>query len=110
MVSSGTKWGKVGDYMFMGEYHHTIDDKGRIIIPSKIRYELGEEFIITRGLDNCLFVYKKDAFESIISKYKDFFTFLMLNPLQTNIVLVEYNYKTQYHLLHILQAITHQFS
>ena len=71
MVSSGKKWGKVGDYMFMGEYHHTIDEKGRITIPSKIRYELGEEFIITRGLDNCLFVYKKDAFESIISKYKD---------------------------------------
>lgn len=57
--------------MFMGEYHHTIDDKGRIIIPSKIRYDLGEEFIITRGLDKCLFIYPKDEWNNIISKYKD---------------------------------------
>lgn len=71
VVSSGKKWGKVGDYMFMGEYHHTIDDKGRLTIPSKIRYELGEEFVITRGLDNCLFVYPKEAWKSIIGKYKD---------------------------------------
>lgn len=57
--------------MFMGEYHHTIDDKGRLTIPSKIRYELGEEFIMTRGLDNCLFIYPKDAWNNIIVKYKD---------------------------------------
>ena len=42
--------------MFMGEYHHTIDEKGRIIIPSKFREDLGEKFIITRGIENCLFV------------------------------------------------------
>src|SRR5574344_919672 len=57
--------------MLMGEYHHTIDEKGRLTIPSKIRYELGEEFIMTRGLDNCLFIYPKDAWSNIISKYKD---------------------------------------
>lgn len=57
--------------MFMGEYHHTIDDKGRLIIPSKIRYELGENFIITRGLDNCLFIYPKTEWERIIAKYKE---------------------------------------
>ena len=56
--------------MFMGEYHHTIDDKGRLTIPSKIRYELGEIFVITRGLDGCLFVYPKDEWISIIGKYK----------------------------------------
>lgn len=56
--------------MFMGEYHHTIDEKGRIIIPSKIRYDLGENFIVTRGLDNCLFVYPKDEWANIINKYK----------------------------------------
>lgn len=57
--------------MFMGEYHHTIDDKGRLTIPSKIRYELGEIFIITRGLDGCLFVYPKDEWINIIGKYKE---------------------------------------
>ena len=71
MVTSGKKWGKVGDYMFMGEYRHTIDDKGRLTIPSKIREELGEEFVMTRGLDNCLFVYPQDAWNNIIVKYKD---------------------------------------
>ena len=60
----------MGDFMFMGEYHHTIDDKGRLTIPSKIRYELGEIFVITRGLDGCLFVYPKDEWISIIGKYK----------------------------------------
>ena len=68
MDDSGVKW---VISMFMGEYHHTIDDKGRIIIPSKIRYDLGEEFIITRGLDKCLFIYPKSEWNNIISKYKD---------------------------------------
>ncbi len=54
----------------MGEYHHTIDEKGRIIIPSKIRYDLGENFIVTRGLDNCLFIYPKNEWVEIINKYK----------------------------------------
>lgn len=56
--------------MFMGEYHQKIDEKGRLIIPAKIRYELGENFIVTRGLDGCLFVYKKDTWNKIISKYQ----------------------------------------
>lgn len=54
--------------MLMGEYHHTIDDKGRLIIPSKFRYELGEEFIVTRGLEECLFVYPQDKWDKITSK------------------------------------------
>lgn len=49
MVDSGEKW---GIFMFMGEYHHTIDEKGRLIIPSKFRDGLGESFIITRGIEN----------------------------------------------------------
>lgn len=57
--------------MFMGEYHHTVDDKGRLTIPSKIRYELGETFVITRGLDNCLFIYPKNEWINIIGKYKE---------------------------------------
>ncbi len=43
--------------MFMGEYHHNIDDKGRLVLPSKFRSELGEQFIVTRGLEKCLYVY-----------------------------------------------------
>lgn len=57
--------------MFMGEYHHNIDDKGRIIIPSKFRYELGEKFIITRGIDSCLFVYPKVEWTKIISELNE---------------------------------------
>ena len=52
--------------MFMGEYNHTVDTKGRLIIPSKFREQLGEEFIVTKGLDGCLFVFPQDewlAFE-----------------------------------------------
>ncbi len=56
--------------MFMGEYHHNIDDKGRMIIPFKLRIELGDDFILTRGLDNCLFVYPKNEWNEIILKYK----------------------------------------
>ena len=68
MADSGTKW---GIFMFMGEYHHTIDDKGRLIIPSKFRDELGETFIVTRGLDGCLFVYTQNEWESIVTKLKE---------------------------------------
>jgi MraZ protein len=56
--------------MLMGEYHHTIDDKGRLIIPSKFRYDLGDKFVITKGLDGCLFVYPKNEWDNIISKLK----------------------------------------
>lgn len=57
--------------MFMGEYHHSIDEKGRIVLPSKIREELGEQFIITRGLDNCLSIYRMDDFKTILNEYKE---------------------------------------
>ena len=57
--------------MFMGEYHQKIDEKGRLTIPSKIRYDLGENFIITRGLDGCLFIYPKNTWDSMIDKYKN---------------------------------------
>ena len=57
--------------MFMGEYHHTIDDKGRLTIPAKIRYELGANFVVTRGLDNCLFIYPNSEWSKVIDKYKE---------------------------------------
>ena len=56
--------------MFMGEYHHNIDDKGRLIIPSKFRNELGKKFIVTRGLEECLFVYSISEWNEIINKLK----------------------------------------
>ncbi len=46
--------------MFIGEYQHNLDTKGRITLPSKFREELGEEFFITKGMDNCLFVYTQE--------------------------------------------------
>ena len=54
--------------MLMGEFHHNIDDKGRLIIPSKFRTELGEKFIITKGLDKCLFIYSLTEWNKIIEK------------------------------------------
>ena len=56
--------------MFMGEFHHNIDDKQRLVLPSKFRYELGESFILTRGLEGCLFIYSKKEWEIIIEKLK----------------------------------------
>ncbi|MBI0578391.1 MULTISPECIES: division/cell wall cluster transcriptional repressor MraZ [Bacillaceae] len=56
--------------MFMGEYHHSIDNKGRIIVPSKFRDDLGEMFIITRGLDQCLFGYPLTEWKVIEEKLK----------------------------------------
>ena len=46
--------------MFRGGFEHTIDDKGRVIIPQKFRYQLGEKFIITKGIGGCLFILTED--------------------------------------------------
>lgn len=54
--------------MLMGEYHHNIDDKGRLTIPSKFREDLGDKFVITRGLENCLFAYSEDDFKRIVER------------------------------------------
>lgn len=56
--------------MFMGEYNHTIDAKGRLIIPAKFREALGEEFILTKGLDGCLSIYPMDEWKSFEEKLK----------------------------------------
>jgi MraZ protein len=56
--------------MFMGEYRHSIDNKGRMIVPSKFRDGLGEMFIITRGLDQCLFGYPLSEWALIEEKLK----------------------------------------
>ena len=56
--------------MFMGEYNHTIDAKGRLIIPSKFRETLGDEFVVTKGLDGCLFVYDNKEWSAFEEKLK----------------------------------------
>ena len=56
--------------MLIGEYHHNIDEKGRLIIPSKFREEIGNSFVVTRGLDGCLFVYSLIEWEKIVAKLK----------------------------------------
>jgi len=56
--------------LFFGEYQHTVDQKGRAIIPSKIREGLGEKFMMTKGLDNCLFVYSLKDWSELETKLK----------------------------------------
>lgn len=54
--------------MFMGEYNHTVDAKGRLIIPAKFREALGDEFVVTKGLDGCLFVYSSESWQAFEEK------------------------------------------
>lgn len=54
--------------MFCGEYEHSLDTKGRMIIPAKLRDSLGETFMITKGLDGCLFVYSMDQWKEMEQK------------------------------------------
>ena len=54
--------------MFIGEFHHNIDEKGRIAIPSKYRELLGNNFVITRGIEHCIYVYPETTFNHIVTK------------------------------------------
>ena len=81
---SGEKWGEVGkhrplfdknkpemgsvEHMFLGEYAHTIDDKGRLTLPAKYRAELASGVVVTRGLDKCLFVFPMDEWKKLSDK------------------------------------------
>ncbi|ASS65968.1 MULTISPECIES: division/cell wall cluster transcriptional repressor MraZ [Paenibacillus] len=56
--------------MFLGEHQHSLDDKGRLTIPSKFREALGSTFIATRGLDNCLFVYPQAEWSELEQKIR----------------------------------------
>lgn len=56
--------------MFMGEYNHSIDAKGRVIIPAKFRETLGDEFVISQGLDGCLFIYPNEEWQRFEEKLK----------------------------------------
>lgn len=54
--------------MFLGEYQHSLDPKGRITIPAKFRDELGMKFVATKGLDNCIFLYQMEEWNRIEEK------------------------------------------
>ena len=56
--------------MFMGEYQHTIDDKGRIIVPSRFREALADGFVITKGLDKCLFIYPRTEWDTLTEQLR----------------------------------------
>ena len=56
--------------MFMGEYNHTIDAKGRLIVPSRFREILGDAFVVTKGLDGCLFVYDNEEWKLFEEKLR----------------------------------------
>ena len=56
--------------MLTGEFNHSIDSKGRLIIPSKLRDSLGEHFVITKGMDGCLFVYPEKEWEAFEEKLR----------------------------------------
>ena len=56
--------------MFIGEYEHTVDAKGRVIMPAKLREDIGETFIVTKGLDGCLFAYSQTEWSNFEEKLK----------------------------------------
>lgn len=56
--------------MFIGEYEHSVDAKGRVIMPAKLREDIGENFIVTKGLDGCLFAYSKKEWSNFEEKLK----------------------------------------
>ena len=58
--------------MLIGEYEHTIDTKGRLIMPSKLKDDIGEKFVITKGLDGCLFVYSQKEWQTFEEKLRTF--------------------------------------
>ncbi len=68
-MKSGVEWWIRGGYlMFMGEYLHNMDKKGRVIMPANFRDKLEESFVITRGLDNCLFLYPFPEWQKLEEK------------------------------------------
>lgn len=57
--------------MFMGEYNHSIDAKGRMIVPAKFRELLGDVFVVTQGLDGCLFVYPDEEWKKFVKELRE---------------------------------------
>ena len=57
--------------MFMGEYSHSVDAKGRLIVPAKFREQLGDQFVVTKGVDGCLYVYSQEEWKRIEEKFRE---------------------------------------
>ncbi len=57
--------------MFIGEYHHSIDEKNRLAVPTKFRLDLSKGAVVTRGIDSCLFLYTKKEWEKLAIKLAD---------------------------------------
>ena len=70
MVGSDTKMSGGETRLFIGEYEHSVDAKGRVIMPAKLREDIGEKFIVTKGLDGCLFAYSKEEWNNFEEKLK----------------------------------------
>ena len=68
MVQCGRKWGVS---MLIGEFHHNLDNKNRLMMPSKLIRELGEEVIVTRGFERCLMVYPISKWNEMIAKFSE---------------------------------------
>lgn len=68
MVKSGAKWRKERLKMLMGEFQHNLDAKGRLFMPVKLREALGTKFVLTKGLDGCLFVYDLEQWRLLEAK------------------------------------------
>ena len=79
VVKSGRKWVKL---MFMGEFNHSLDAKGRTIVPASFREQLGQNFVITKGFDNCIYVYDEYNWTKLQDKLA---TMPMLNASARNI-------------------------
>ena len=74
MGKSGSKWGREGKEMFLGQYEHSLDDKGRLSLPAKLRDKLGATFVVTKGLDRCLFIYPQDEWGNIEQRLRELST------------------------------------
>lgn len=69
MVNTGKKWYK--KYMFVGQYEHHLEEKGRLSVPKKFRGQLTEGAVISQGLDGCLFLYPKKIWEELVAKLRE---------------------------------------
>ena len=58
--------------MLIGEYEHSMDNKGRLIMPAKLKESIGEKFVVTKGLDGCLFVYSQAEWKNFEEKLRTF--------------------------------------